>query len=109
MRAAQLLRADYGTIQSRVKPITAEQIAAANAIVALGGVYVPPTYCYACTYQPPHVRLTRTYLRRGSGFIVDDEVLNGHYQRYCGDAGEILVLAGKRSVAGEQRLPAIRK
>ena len=60
-----------------------------GSIVALGEIEVPPTYAYACTYQPPHLRLTLTYLRRRYGLVVDDEALDGRYHRYCGDAGEL--------------------
>jgi formylmethanofuran dehydrogenase subunit C len=69
-----------------------------GSIVAIGGIDVPPTYQYACTFQPPHVRLMFTYLYRRYGLPVDDRVLDGRFQRFCGDAGgvgkgEILVLA----------------
>jgi formylmethanofuran dehydrogenase subunit C len=69
-----------------------------GSIVAIGGIDVPPTYQYACTYQPPHLRLTLTYLYRRYGLTVEDRVLDGRFRRYCGDAGdigkgEILVLA----------------
>jgi formylmethanofuran dehydrogenase subunit C len=60
-----------------------------GSIVALGGIDVPATYEYACTYQPPHLRLTFTYLYRRYGLSVDDRVLDGRFQRYCGDGGEI--------------------
>jgi formylmethanofuran dehydrogenase subunit C len=59
-----------------------------GSIVAIGGIDVPTTYQYACTYQPPHVRLTLTYLYRRYGLTTDDRVLNGVFRRYCGDAGE---------------------
>ena len=73
-----------------------------GSIIAAGGLDVPATYRYACTYQPPHVRLTMTYLRRRYGLSIDERLTNGCYQRYCGDAGdpgkgEILVLDGPRS------------
>jgi formylmethanofuran dehydrogenase subunit C len=66
-----------------------------GSIVAIGGIDIPATYRLACTFQPPHVRLTMTYLRRRYGLNVPDEVLDGHYRRYCGDLtppgkGEIL-------------------
>jgi formylmethanofuran dehydrogenase subunit C len=66
-----------------------------GSIVAVGGIEIPVTYRLACTFQPPHVRLTMTYLRRHYGLDVPDEVLAGHYRRYCGDLtppgkGEIL-------------------
>jgi formylmethanofuran dehydrogenase subunit C len=68
-----------------------------GSIVAVGGVHVPATYRYACTYEPPHVRLTMVYLRRRYGLAIDDRVVAGRYRRYCGDAGvpgkgEILAL-----------------
>jgi len=68
-----------------------------GSIIAAGGIEVPATYRYACTYQPPHTRLTLVYLRRRYGLAIDDRLTDGRYQRYCGDAGdpgkgEILVL-----------------
>ena len=59
-----------------------------GSVVAIGGIDVPATYQYACTYQPPHVRLTLTYLYRRYGLTADDRVLNGVFRRYCGDAGD---------------------
>jgi formylmethanofuran dehydrogenase subunit C len=58
-----------------------------GSIVALGGIEVPVTYWYACTYEPPHVRLLLTYLRRRYGLEIDDKVIEGKYRRHCGDAG----------------------
>ena len=70
-----------------------------GSIVAAGGIDIPATYRYACTYQPPHARLTLIHLRRRYGLDIDERLLDGRYQRYCGDAGdpgkgEILVLDG---------------
>ena len=48
----------------------------------------PTTYRYATTYQPPHVRLTLTYLRKQYGLAIDQALVEGPYRRYCGDAGE---------------------
>ena len=59
-----------------------------GSILAVGGVPVPATYRYACTYRPPHVRLTMTYLRRRYGLSIDDRIAGGQYRRYCGDAGD---------------------
>lgn len=59
-----------------------------GSIVALGGIEVPSTYRYACTYQPAYVRLLLTYLRRQYGVFFDDAALDGVYRRHCGDAGE---------------------
>lgn len=58
-----------------------------GTIIALGGVEPPATYWHACTFQPPHVRLTLTYLQRQYGLAVDARMLDGRYRRYCGDAG----------------------
>ena len=59
-----------------------------GTIVAAGGIDVPSTYRYACTYRPPHVRLTMTYLRRRYGLAIDERLVGGRYRRYCGDAGD---------------------
>lgn len=69
-----------------------------GSIVAAATVAVPPTYGYACTYEPPHLRLTLTYLRRQYGLPIEECFVVGAYRRYCGDAGvpgkgEILVFA----------------
>lgn len=59
-----------------------------GSIVAVGGVAVPVTYAYACTYEPPHLRLTMTYLRRRYGLAISRRVVDGCYRRFCGDAGQ---------------------
>jgi formylmethanofuran dehydrogenase subunit C len=69
-----------------------------GSLIALGGIHVPASYRYACTYEPPFVRLLMTHLARRRGLTIDPHVLDGLYKRYCGDAsgpgkGEILVLA----------------
>jgi formylmethanofuran dehydrogenase subunit C len=71
-----------------------------GTIIAVGGIDVPVTYWLACAFQPPHVRLTMTYLSRRYGLPVDHRVPGGVYRRYCGDAGnqgrgEILEWAGR--------------
>ena len=70
-----------------------------GSIVALGSIDVPATYDYACTFDPPHVRLLLQYLRRRHGVPIDDRLMTGPYRRFCGDVGdpgkgEILVFAG---------------
>ena len=70
-----------------------------GSIVAAAGVTVPATYRLACTYEPPHLRLLLTSLRRRFAFPADPGVMAGPYERYCGDAGgvgkgEILVWTG---------------
>ena len=70
-----------------------------GSLIALGDIRVPASYRYACTYEPPFVRLLLTHLIRRHGLDVESRARDGHYQRFCGDAGapgkgEILVLAG---------------
>jgi formylmethanofuran dehydrogenase subunit C len=60
-----------------------------GSVVAVGGVDVPATYAYACTYRPPHVRLTLTYLRRHYMLPIAESAVGGLYQRFCGDAGDV--------------------
>jgi formylmethanofuran dehydrogenase subunit C len=67
-----------------------------GSVIAIGGIEVPSTYRYACTFRPPHVRMTLTYLARRYGLAFDTAVLGGRYRRFCGDLiapgkGEILV------------------
>jgi formylmethanofuran dehydrogenase subunit C len=74
-----------------------------GTVIALGAIEPPVTYWLACTYRPPHVRLTLAYLQRQYGLAVDETMLDGSYRRYCGDAGtpgrgEILELV--RATAG---------
>jgi formylmethanofuran dehydrogenase subunit C len=70
-----------------------------GSIIAAGGVHVPPSYRLACSYEPPYVRLLLTSLRRRFNFPCDPALLNGRFDRFCGDAGqpgkgEILVWTG---------------
>lgn len=58
-----------------------------GSIVALGGIDVPPTYEYACTYQPTYVRMLLTYVYRRYGIAAPEGSLDGSFARYCGDAG----------------------
>jgi formylmethanofuran dehydrogenase subunit C len=59
-----------------------------GTIIAVGGIEVPETYAYACTYRPPHVRLTMLHLRRRHGLTVEGHAVTGAYRRWCGDAGD---------------------
>ena len=68
-----------------------------GSLIALGDVRVPASYRYACTYEPLFVRLLMTHLARRHGLSIEPRVRDGHYKRYCGDAGgpgkgEILTL-----------------
>ena len=60
-----------------------------GSILALGGVRVPPTYVYACTYRPPYVSLMLLSLRARHGLPVDDAHVHGLYRRYSGDLADI--------------------
>jgi len=60
-----------------------------GSIVALGKVAIPPTYRYACTYQPDHLRLTLLRLRARYGLGVDERFVAGFYRRYSGDLAEL--------------------
>lgn len=59
-----------------------------GTLVAVGGVDIPVTYRFACTYEPPHVRLALTYLRGRYDVGIDRTFITGRYRRFCGDAGE---------------------
>lgn len=59
-----------------------------GSIIAAGGVTVPSSYRFACSYEPPHVRVLLTSLRRRFGFPCDPGLLAGRFDRYCGDAGD---------------------
>jgi len=60
-----------------------------GTIVAFGGIAIPPTYAYACTYRPPHLSLMLLYLRARYALPVDDAQLHGLFKRYSGDLAEI--------------------
>jgi formylmethanofuran dehydrogenase subunit C len=60
-----------------------------GSIVALGQVEIPPTYRYACTYQPDHIRLTLLRLRTRYGLAVEDRYVSGFYRRYSGDLADL--------------------
>jgi formylmethanofuran dehydrogenase subunit C len=60
-----------------------------GTIVALGGVAVPPTYRYACTYRAPFLQLMFTYLKRAHRMPISDRLAKGRYARYCGDLSEL--------------------
>ena len=72
-----------------------------GTLVVGGSIDVPVTYRHACRYEPPHVRLALVHLSRTFGVSVEQQVIVGTYDRFCGDAGtvskgEILVFAGTR-------------
>jgi formylmethanofuran dehydrogenase subunit C len=71
-----------------------------GTVIALGRITPPPTYLYACTYQPVHLRLLLTRLAVRYRMPVRPRYLKGLYQRFSGDMaelgkGEILTWAAK--------------
>ena len=67
-----------------------------GTVACVGGLEVPDTFRYACTYRPPHLRMTLVYLSRFYGFTLNPQVAGGRFRRYCGDLvepgkGEILL------------------
>jgi formylmethanofuran dehydrogenase subunit C len=66
-----------------------------GSIVAFGAHTPSAPYRYACTYRPPHLRVTLRYLQARHEVPVAAGQLTGAYRRYSGDlaelgAGEIL-------------------
>lgn len=67
-----------------------------GSVIAIGGIEVPATYRYACTFRPPHLRVTLIHLMRRYDLSFAPTVLHGRFRRFCGDLvspgkGEILV------------------
>lgn len=60
-----------------------------GSVVALGGIEVPPTFRYACTYRPPFLALLLTYLRERHKLPIEARHVTGRYRRHSGDIGEI--------------------
>lgn len=60
-----------------------------GSIVALGRITPPPTYSYACTYQPIVLRLLLSRLSARYGLSVQRKHLIGSYRRYSGDMAEL--------------------
>ncbi len=60
-----------------------------GTIVALGPIERPATFRYACTYRPPHLRLTFVYLRARYALPIADRYVTGRYHRYSGDLAEL--------------------
>jgi formylmethanofuran dehydrogenase subunit C len=60
-----------------------------GSVVALGRITPPPTYVYACTYQPIHLRVVLTRLRARYGLSIHRRHLTGLYRRYSGDMAEL--------------------
>lgn len=66
-----------------------------GTVVVMGHVVIGPGYRYACTWEPPHLRLTLRALRARHALPVPTAWERGRYDRWCGDMaalgkGEIL-------------------
>jgi formylmethanofuran dehydrogenase subunit C len=48
-----------------------------GSLVAVGGVDVPATYRYACTYRPPHLRVTFRHLAQRYRLDVGPPIMDG--------------------------------
>lgn len=60
-----------------------------GSIVALGGIAIPSTYAYACTYRPTHLRLMLGRLTRRYRLPVEERHLTGPYRRFSGDLADL--------------------
>jgi formylmethanofuran dehydrogenase subunit C len=60
-----------------------------GSLVVAGDIDIPATYRYACRYLPPHVRVVLTHLRHRHGIHTAAAIVEGRYDRYCGDAGTV--------------------
>jgi formylmethanofuran dehydrogenase subunit C len=60
-----------------------------GSIVAFGRIDIPSTYRYACTYQPPHLRLLLGRLKASYGLPLEPRHFTGLYHRYSGDLAEL--------------------
>lgn len=68
-----------------------------GTIISTHNAELLPTFTYNTTYKPSMLRNILFYIRK-LGFSVDDEHINGNYQRWSGDSielnkGEILIYA----------------
>lgn len=60
-----------------------------GSVIVLGGVEIPPTYRYACTYRPPYLRVLLRYLQRVRQFALDARFVTGRYKRFTGDVADV--------------------
>jgi formylmethanofuran dehydrogenase subunit C len=60
-----------------------------GSVVVLGKINPPETYAYACTYQPVHLRLMLTRLRKTYRLPIQRKHFTGLYHRYSGDLAEL--------------------
>jgi len=60
-----------------------------GSVIALGGVEIPVTYRYACTYHPPYIPVLLRYLHRTRQFAIDARFAKGRYRRWTGDVADV--------------------
>jgi formylmethanofuran dehydrogenase subunit C len=60
-----------------------------GSIVALGSIAPPPTYAFACTYRPIHLRLTLGRLRARYDLPIQRRHITGLFRRFSGDFAEL--------------------
>ncbi len=60
-----------------------------GSVIALGGVEIPVTYRYACTYHPPYLPVLLRYLQRERGFATHARFATGPYRRWTGDVADV--------------------
>ena len=70
-----------------------------GSIICKDKAEILPTFTRSCDYQPTFLRHYLNYLKK-SGLTVDDSLIGGTFERWCGDSvelnrGEILLYAGK--------------
>lgn len=60
-----------------------------GSVIALGGIEIPVTYRYACTYHPPYIPVLLRYLQRTRNFALDGRFARGRYRRWTGDVADV--------------------
>jgi formylmethanofuran dehydrogenase subunit C len=66
-----------------------------GTIVTLHQAEMLPTFSYSCLYHPTYIRMLLQHVAN-TGLVVNEQHLQGQYQRWCGDSvelnrGEILI------------------
>ena len=59
-----------------------------GTIIAMNPAEMLPTFSYACRYSPTYLRLYLQYLA-AQGLDIDDGMITGLYDRWCGDSVEL--------------------
>jgi len=68
-----------------------------GSIISLTKTSILPTFSLACNYSPVFIKQYLHYLLK-KGYDIDSKIINGHFERWCGDAvelnrGEVLLYA----------------